>query len=271
MPCLAGLGLGWLLALYEHSGGQAIELLDRGHCADCPAGDLSALHGRVEEGRALLFACGAAPDTLPRIVAQPTRVALAPAIPDPAAEQSLDRRGFFRGLMAGTLRGIDQARQVTSDNDRFAEPIVLRAAVQPIDRLRAMATLTRLAARHGRPLPNAVLTGLTLRACSGCGVCAGVCPTGALRREETSEAAELKFYAARCIGCGQCVVRCPERALELHSGGGRSLVTTLGRWPARQCAYCGAPFFGAGGNTCAGCASKAQLVQGMAALLRPSL
>ena len=38
VPCLGGLGTGELLALREAAGDREIRLMDRGWCAECPAG-----------------------------------------------------------------------------------------------------------------------------------------------------------------------------------------------------------------------------------------
>jgi len=48
--------------------------------------------------------------------------------------------------------------------------------------------------------------------CTGCGLCAGLCPTGAIRMEEALPRVE----EAECLGCCACFNRCPTRAWRLR-------------------------------------------------------
>jgi heterodisulfide reductase subunit A len=49
--------------------------------------------------------------------------------------------------------------------------------------------------------------------CSGCGVCAAICPFGAARLDEETGLAEIN--PAQCKGCGLCVASCRSGALNL--------------------------------------------------------
>ena len=48
--------------------------------------------------------------------------------------------------------------------------------------------------------------------CVFCGICAGVCPTGAI---EFEEAGILRIKTSMCVACGHCVELCPEKAMEV--------------------------------------------------------
>ena len=82
--------------------------------------------------------------------------------------------------------------------------------------------------------------------CTGCGLCAVECPTGALvfSSGEETDAFRLLFKHGYCVACNQCVEICPEkclcveRALELDKIGGQSV---LFEDTIIKCSGCGSP------------------------------
>ena len=50
--------------------------------------------------------------------------------------------------------------------------------------------------------------------CVDCGICANVCPSGALRFDH--QALALQFQSARCLVCEQCIPLCPLEAISLE-------------------------------------------------------
>lgn len=49
--------------------------------------------------------------------------------------------------------------------------------------------------------------------CVDCGLCSGVCPSGALRFDPESQ--RLQLQAQRCLVCEQCIPSCPLEAITL--------------------------------------------------------
>ncbi len=94
------------------------------------------------------------------------------------------------------------------------------------------------------PLGKVELDGLK---CTGCGLCALDCPTGALAISSSDEtdAYQLLFKHNLCIACAKCVEVCPEQCLHLE----RTLepdrisapATVLFEDEIARCPECGSP------------------------------
>jgi ferredoxin len=52
--------------------------------------------------------------------------------------------------------------------------------------------------------------------CVDCGLCASVCPSGALRFLPAEQ--RLRFDVSRCLLCEQCIPSCPLEAISLVLG-----------------------------------------------------
>lgn len=268
VPCLAGLSVGRLLALFDMSGERSVILLDRGQCHACPAGcGMDRFRERLSAARILLYEAGVAPERLPVMNYEPVRQPMRPAIPASAGEVRTGRRGFFRDLIGGIARGADDFAGM---RDGGGHAIVLRERLVPLDKMRAVTALRHVAARHGRSIPAKALPRISLGECSAHGVCVSVCPTGALERRQRAGAdgAELWFHAARCITCGQCATACPDKALRVHDEGGHAEVDRVARWSSRECEVCNEEFVGGGAAVCPACHKQQSVVAGMATLFR---
>jgi ferredoxin len=81
--------------------------------------------------------------------------------------------------------------------------------------------------------------------CTMCGLCAGVCPTGAIRFDQGPITATLELDRSACVGCGHCAAICPEGVLSVERGVdlvdlGRG-IGSLKRSPVARCRRCGEP------------------------------
>lgn len=118
-----------------------------------------------------------------------------------------------------------------------------RAACLPAKRI---ALLKQIALRWEHGLPAGKNPELRATdACLGHGVCASVCPTGALRLFEESGFRGLEFDSVGCFACGACVAVCPEQALRLeprHPGLPQPVPEHITRHALAVCSRCDAEF-----------------------------
>ncbi|MBA3904277.1 MAG: hypothetical protein C0522_11505 [Rhodocyclaceae bacterium] len=241
VPCLGGLSAGRLLELWNAAGSRGLFLMDRGWCRHCSAGGggqhaaMRAL-GKAQEW---LIAVGVARDRLPRLVREPLPASRMPAaIPDAALQRKVSRRNFFRAAVA---QAADVAQAAKPPRSAFAG---YRSGASA-ERARLLEGVAVAARQAGRPLPVALFPAAILDdVCAGHGVCARVCPTGALSSKDAADGGRaLVFDAAACIGCGCCARACPERALRIEAA--KTLpagLVELRRWVSRECEHCGDTF-----------------------------
>jgi ferredoxin len=78
-----------------------------------------------------------------------------------------------------------------------------------------------------------------------CGLCAAVCPTGAIRFDHGAVASSLDLDRSACVGCGHCAAICPEGVLEIERGVELGELgaapESLKRSPIARCRRCGEP------------------------------
>jgi ferredoxin len=139
-------------------------------------------------------------------------------------------------LFAPRHRGAREPRTVV-----LAEPVSTGSA------------LLRLAADHGADPGASIahhsspvgMVDVRRDLCTVCGACATVCPTSALRFEETQDLARLLYDANRCLPCGRCLSACPEGALDLRAEANLPALAAgqieVARSELPRCGRCGRP------------------------------
>ena len=129
------------------------------------------------------------------------------------------RGGFGRGRgRGGMFQGWPPQSQ---PNQNFNQPIskeqeleILKQQSQQLKQqldmvLKRIDELEKM--RKQRPPEPAILKAfIDETKCTGCSVCANVCPQGAIRMDDIA-----RVDAALCTGCGVCVRECPSRAISL--------------------------------------------------------
>lgn len=260
VPCLGGLTAASLLELALAAGtSQVLTLVDRGWCASCQAGGSAQLpHGaQLEFVRHALTRLGWPEEQLPQMRLAPLPLAsMLDEIPSIAEREALGRRAFF-SLFIG--KATDVLMKDITPADEAASRIPIRHGDRQFpEQMRLIAVLEKLAAARGVPLPLDLFPLVSIsESCANHGVCAGVCPTGALSIHENEAGAGLRFDPKLCLDCGLCESNCPEGALKVgcvspdgHAAPGLAQLT---HFPRQVCAACHSSFFSHSEGLCQRC------------------
>ena len=82
--------------------------------------------------------------------------------------------------------------------------------------------------------------------CIGCGMCAYVCVSYAVRVNEVVDGCDWLYLPGRCTFCGRCTTVCPGEALHMDNGSvpvysGAGELDEVHRVPYPACPECGRP------------------------------
>ncbi|BAS26238.1 4Fe-4S dicluster domain-containing protein [Limnochorda pilosa] len=191
--------------------GAASVLLLEARCSRCT---YRVAHGRavrtVEEAQSLLAAWGRREEV--RLGSEPPASteagsafrALAGLLPQKgrSADEELARRGL-------------EPQEIGGDTTQPQDPGEGLERWIPSSHRKLLFFLHRLGEPAAdRVAPNAPLAHVEVAPdCTGCGMCAYFCPTGALRKRETAGKTELAFRAQECTNCGFCTRICYQGAI----------------------------------------------------------
>jgi ferredoxin len=207
--CLAGLGAGAYAALIALGARQVLVRADA--CAECAWAALAPqVRATVEQAQRL-----AAPWVRAEALVCVTTPPAEPAVERPlweAENPPLSRRDIFR--LASRRGQVLAARAVT-------EEAASTARAPSRERQRQRQALKQMPERATAAAESAALgpwygTLAVGEACTACGACARICPTGALRLNlDTGDAPSyrLEFEPWACIGCGACRQACVPAAI----------------------------------------------------------
>ncbi len=124
-----------------------------------------------------------------------------------------ERRSYLLGLRAKVLSMTPQKKHKQEENEPCPEqsgrrlPVGVRMAARMID------TAESGVKEQLRELCTPRLTISTT--CAICPRCAGICPTGALKRDKSKRNKYLLFNADYCSGCRLCVLFCKQSSIRL--------------------------------------------------------
>lgn len=130
-----------------------------------------------------------------------------------SANPPSDRRAFFK-LFTRSLVEAGASAAKSNDTDHV-KPVDQRLPHHvPAQRARLLSAIGKLGQPQSVPLDLPRLQVKELD-CTACGLCAKLCPTGALTFQSDEAHFALDFIPAACVDCGICAKACPTQAVAL--------------------------------------------------------
>lgn len=237
VPCLGGLTMPDLLERVA-AADRPVAIMDRGWCADCPVGGSAApWRANLDAANDVLASAGRDASSGISVVETPLPASEAQPVAALRPELVPSRRDFFRRLVAPTPEP-----HLPEESRRI---VFRRGLVRPIARERTLAVMRGLAEED--ELSPTLMPSVTIdtAACDLHGICAAICPTGALRLTEPDGSLVIDYDAEACIACGECQRVCPGKALSLNAGGDGTVPEgrlTLASRARGVCVGCGDTF-----------------------------
>lgn len=240
VPCLGGLSpIAIREVLLGHQ--NAITLVDRGWCAECPVGGndepwsdtIALIHTELATTSFR---------TEGRIKVECDRLPVRTAGPAPASSHSAARAPVLsrRQLLSRFASAGPRRDPALASADRLKTP------PEPVDTSAIERRKRQLAGIFGTAqIPASLFPAATIaETCCDNQVCARSCPTGALRSIEGSGSSGIAFDAALCIACRACESGCPTGSFTIHDHGCGSYAgpVTIRRSRRATCARCESEF-----------------------------
>jgi len=246
LPCLAWLSPALMVALLAN--GVTRLWLDDSHCSQCPLGTVNeAIVRAVRDAEALLEPFGRERAI---VLASLHRAATATKRHVPvldARQPTYSRRDLFGALRRAA------AQTAVAVMDQALPPTPSRSLEPHLPAQRALLTTALSRLGTAAALPNVVVD-LPLGQvvvgdeCTACGLCAKLCPTGALGVVQDEKWYTVDFRATRCLGeaCRLCRLICPVKAVTMSLRTPladllREVPTVMRSGELVPCSGCGAP------------------------------
>jgi ferredoxin len=183
--------------------------------------------------------------------------------PEPV-ENAYSRRDFFAQLRHATVGSLDPSKE--KEKAPHWEQRVPKRRKALVDYARTLGCTDHVVNRdEGLPFGDPAVDHSL---CDLCGVCASLCPTGALSTVEVDGISALVFTFWKCTGCTLCEDVCPEGAISLSGsydlGRLQEDATILVKHTLESCPTCGMSYVqGPDASYCPHCDKRALLQRQM--------
>ncbi|HME42052.1 MAG TPA: 4Fe-4S dicluster domain-containing protein [Syntrophorhabdales bacterium] len=185
--------------------------------------------------------------------------------------KALSRRDFFKHL-----RGSAATRRSRPAGNAARSGDIESEQRGPTKEKRTLVALFRRYAGRVAGENGAVPAFIEVEAdenCSGCGACASLCPTGALRLDEGPSTVRLQWTPAYCSNCNLCFDVCARKALHwlpcLDAGRiANESTSTLKAFQRHLCQECGNRFLSSGPKArCGDCSKTENLMDALSMMI----
>lgn len=211
VPCHRMLDARMMAALFAE-GAERIELIGLESCHGCPGGDARpALRATLRD---LTKWFG---EAAPAVVAAGKRAQARDDAPARAARRAVGRRRLLRGAFVALSDPPPEPHAIPSFDDfAAAEDTGEGFSARPVPYQQALAR-RRASLPFREDGPVGATGRLIGEECSGCMVCADLCPTGALGGEAEPGHRLVSFDPALCTNCTLCLKVCPMDAISARA------------------------------------------------------
>jgi ferredoxin len=265
VSCLGRLTEFLLLQPLHHNPDVRLEIMQP-TCDECPMNRAMArFENLLSRVRHLHKLAGAEQETV-----FITRIPLQPLTRNNAARENGSRREFLQALRNKTTVVMTAALPQGQKKAGSLVPAYREQKPENHKRTNLLASLRTLTEKSQNqplyiPSSESLIADISFNYhCTACGVCAAVCPTGALKLTKNTETISISFHAGSCVGCGICAAVCRSSAIE--SGETVLLNTMLNQndvnvftTTRRECRICRLDFTGQDvGGVCPLCVHRSQ-------------
>lgn len=277
VPCLSSLTEALLLAPFK-AGVSTIEIL-RPSCEKCPNKKAAPHLDRVvKQVRYIYEMLGIRKENISVLSSEFREKIISETTPRNTEVRTVSRREFFgsvrhRAMEVAAASIPDVENKGNGNKELFREAIQKKSEnnkremlLKLIEEIRLMSndegvTLNSEIQNQRVEVPSSYSISADLEVnsgCTACGVCATLCPTGAISQQWTEGHYNLNYKPALCTNCSVCVSACMPRAIKIKEKASLSLLlemdeVSLFEAPRKMCAVCRNNFIGGDSEICPLC------------------